>query len=156
MIDLRTIVPLDVETIADSVAKTGHLLVVDEAFAMCGIGAEIAAAMMELAFDDLDAPVGRIHTDPTAHPFSPIHEAAVVITTERIVAGARAVSGRQADHSASAARRAPEGRRPAALPPRRRRRLAAAAAASTAPPRSRGRREQRSIEPRRLPKPAWR
>ena len=91
VIDLRTIVPLDVETIAESVAKTGHLLVVDEAFAMCGIGAEIAAAMMELAFDELDAPVGRIHTDPTAHPFSPIHEAAVVITTDRVVAGARAV-----------------------------------------------------------------
>ena len=91
VIDLRTIVPLDVETIAASVAKTGHLLVVDEAFAMCGLGAEIAAAMMELAFDELDAPVGRIHNDPTAHPFSPIHEAAVVITTEKIVAGARAV-----------------------------------------------------------------
>jgi 2-oxoisovalerate dehydrogenase E1 component len=91
VIDLRTIVPLDVETIAESVAKTGHLLVVDEAFAMCGIGAEIAAAMMELAFDELDAPVGRVHTDPTAHPFSPIHEAAVVISTDRVVAGARAV-----------------------------------------------------------------
>jgi 2-oxoisovalerate dehydrogenase E1 component len=58
---------------------------------MCGVGAEIAAAMMELAFDDLDAPIGRIHTDPTAHPFSPAHEGAVVITTERVVDGARAV-----------------------------------------------------------------
>ncbi|HTU27385.1 MAG TPA: thiamine pyrophosphate-dependent enzyme [Pirellulales bacterium] len=91
VIDLRTIVPLDVETIAASVAKTGHLLVVDEAFSMCGVGAEIAAAMMELAFDDLDAPIGRLHPDPTAHPFSPIHEAAVVITTEKVAAAARAV-----------------------------------------------------------------
>ena len=44
IIDLRTIVPLDLETILASVAKTGHLLVVDEAFAMCGLGAEINAA----------------------------------------------------------------------------------------------------------------
>jgi 2-oxoisovalerate dehydrogenase E1 component len=91
VIDLRTIVPMDVETIAQSVAKTGHLLVVDEAFSMCGVGAEIAAAMMELAFDDLDAPVGRIHTDPTAHPFSPAHEAAVVISTDKVVDAAKAV-----------------------------------------------------------------
>jgi 2-oxoisovalerate dehydrogenase E1 component len=91
VIDLRTIVPLDVETIAKSLAKTGHLLVVDEAFSMCGIGSEIAAAMMEVAFDELDAPVGRIHTDPTGHPFSPAHEGAVIITTERVIDGAKAV-----------------------------------------------------------------
>ncbi len=71
IVDLRTIVPLDVETVAASVAKTGRLLAVDEGFAMCGLGAELAAAMMEHAFDELDAPVGRLHTDPTAHPFSP-------------------------------------------------------------------------------------
>ena len=79
IVDLRTIVPLDVETVAESVAKTGRLLVVDEGFAMCGLGAELAAAMMEHAFDELDAPVGRLHTDPTAHPFSPAHENAVVV-----------------------------------------------------------------------------
>jgi 2-oxoisovalerate dehydrogenase E1 component len=91
VIDLRSIVPLDVETIATSVAKTGRLLVVDEAFSMCGIGAEIAAAMMEHSFDDLDAPVGRVHTEPVAQPFSPVHEAAVVVSNERILAAARAV-----------------------------------------------------------------
>ena len=152
MIDLRTIVPLDVETIAQSVAKTGHLLVVDEAFAMCGIGAEIAAAMMEHAFDDLDAPVGRIHTDPTAHPFSPAHEGAVIITTERVVDGAKAVSGRQADHSAPAARRAIEGRR---RPLRRALRPAPAAAGSTQPP-AQPSRQQRPIGQSRPPRPAWR
>ena len=62
VIDLRTIVPLDVETIVASVAKTGRLLVVDEAHAMCGIGAELAAVVMEHAFDELDAPGG-----PAAH-----------------------------------------------------------------------------------------
>ncbi len=91
IIDLRTIVPLDVESVAASVAKTGRLLVVDEGFAMCGIGAELAAAMMEHAFDELDAPVGRVHTDPTAHPFSPAHENAVVVSVARIVEAAKAV-----------------------------------------------------------------
>ena len=54
-----------------SIAKTGRLLVVDEAHAMCGMGAEMAAVVMEQAFDELDAPVGRLHTDPVSQPFSP-------------------------------------------------------------------------------------
>jgi len=91
IIDLRSIVPLDVETLVASVAKTGRVLVVDEGFAMCGLGAEIAAVMMEHAFDHLDAPVGRLHTDPTAHPFSLVHEHAVIVTPARIVAAAEAV-----------------------------------------------------------------
>ena len=55
VIDLRTIVPLDTVTILASVKKTGRLLVVDEAYAMCGVGAEITAIIMEEAFDELDA-----------------------------------------------------------------------------------------------------
>ncbi len=73
IVDLRTIVPLDVDTVVASVAKTGHLLVVDEGFSMCGLGGELAAVVMEHAFDELDAPVGRLHTDPVGHPFSPAH-----------------------------------------------------------------------------------
>lgn len=92
VIDLRTIVPLDVDTVAASVAKTGRLLVVDEAFSMCGLGAELAAAMMELAFDDLDAPVGRLHTDPVAHPFSPNLEDAIVVSVQKIVDAAKSVA----------------------------------------------------------------
>lgn len=91
VIDLRTIVPLDVDAIARSLEKTGHLLVVDEAFSMCGMGAEIAAAMMEHAFDALDAPIGRLHTEATPHPFSPDHENAVVLSVEKILAAARNV-----------------------------------------------------------------
>jgi len=91
VIDLRTIVPLDVETIAASLEKTGRLLVVDEGFANCGIGAEIAATMMEHAFDAIGAPIGRLHTDPVAHPFAPALEAAVVVSVERIVGAAREV-----------------------------------------------------------------
>ena len=89
VIDLRTIVPLDVETIAASVRKTGRLLVVDEAYAMCGIGAELAAVAMEEVFDWLDAPVGRLHTDPVPQPFSPLLEAAVNVDTAKITGAVR-------------------------------------------------------------------
>lgn len=91
VIDLRTIVPLDVETIVASVRKTGRLLVVDEAHAMCGLGAEIAAIVMEHAFDELDAPVGRFHTPAISQPFSPVLEDSIAPTPERIIAAARAV-----------------------------------------------------------------
>ncbi len=91
VIDLRTIVPLDTQTILTSVAKTGRLLVVDEAHPMCGLGAEIAAEVMEEAFDELDAPAGRLHPDPVTEPFSPALENEIVVTVEKIVAAAKAL-----------------------------------------------------------------
>jgi len=60
VIDLRTLAPLDVEACVASVKKTGHAIVVDEAPKFGGPGAEVAAAIQELAFEYLDAPVGRI------------------------------------------------------------------------------------------------
>ncbi len=91
VIDLRTIVPMDVGTVAASVTKTHRLLIVDEGWSMCGIGAELGQAMNELAYDSLDAPVGRLHTDPISHPFAPALERAMLVNTEKIVAGAREV-----------------------------------------------------------------
>lgn len=91
VIDLRTIVPLDVGSIVASVTRTHYLLVVDEAWAMCGIGGEIAQAINELAFDQLDGPVGRLHTAPTSHPFAPVLERAMLVDTAAIVAAARGV-----------------------------------------------------------------
>ncbi|MEO6906536.1 MAG: thiamine pyrophosphate-dependent enzyme [Abditibacteriaceae bacterium] len=91
VIDLRTIVPLDVDSIVRSVSKTGRVLVVDEAFSMCGLGAEIAATIMEHAFDELDAPVGRLHTDPVAQPFSPSLENEIGVSVEKIVVAAKGV-----------------------------------------------------------------
>ena len=91
VIDLRTLVPLDVATIAASLAKTGHMLIVDEGYSMCGMGAELAPSMMELACDDLDAPIGRIHTDPAAHPFAFSMLEAIMPTVDKVVAGAREV-----------------------------------------------------------------
>ena len=91
VIDLRTIVPLDIDTIKTSVAKTNHLLVVDEDYPTCGVGSEIAAAMMEQAFDNLDAPVGRLHTDAIPQPFSPPLNVAAQITAEKVIAAVKAV-----------------------------------------------------------------
>lgn len=91
VIDPRTIMPLDIETIVASVRKTHRLLIVDEAWAMCGLGGEIAQAINELAFDELDAPPGRLHTAPTSHPFAPVLERAMLVDTARIVQGVRDV-----------------------------------------------------------------
>lgn len=91
VIDLRTIQPLDVETVATSVRKTHRLLVVDEGYAMYGVGAELGQAMNEIAYDDLDAPVARLHTEPVTHPFGPALERAMLVNVDRIVAQARAV-----------------------------------------------------------------
>jgi len=78
LIDPRTVSPLDMETIFRSIAKTGRLMIVDEAFAPCGIGAEIAAQMADLGFDELDAPIRRLNGAHTPTPYSPVLEAAVV------------------------------------------------------------------------------
>ena len=71
VLDPRTLAPLDIDTILASVHKTGRLLVVDEDFAPCGVGAEIAAQVMERAFDDLDAPVRRVNGLFAPAPYSP-------------------------------------------------------------------------------------
>jgi 2-oxoisovalerate dehydrogenase E1 component len=89
VIDLRTIVPLDLKTITASVAKTNRLLVVDEGYAFCGLGAEVIASINELAFDDLDAPIGRLQMEPVAHPFNAAVEAETMPTPDKIVAAAK-------------------------------------------------------------------
>ena len=89
LVDPRTVAPLDVDTILRSVAKTGRLLVVDEDFAHCGLGAEIAAQIAELGFDDLDAPIRRLNGVASPTPYSPVLEAALVPTTDAIEAAIR-------------------------------------------------------------------
>jgi len=71
VIDPRTIAPLDMETISESVRKTGRLLIVDETFQPCGVGAEIAAQVIDAGFDDLDAPIRRLNGAHVATPYSP-------------------------------------------------------------------------------------
>ena len=84
LIDPRTIAPLDIDTILTSVHKTGRLLVVDETFKPCGVGAEIAAQVMKLGFDDLDAPVDRLNGLQAPVPYSAALEAAVVPNAKTI------------------------------------------------------------------------
>jgi 2-oxoisovalerate dehydrogenase E1 component len=89
LIDPRTVAPLDFETIHESVRKTGRLLIVDEAFAPFGVGAEIAARMADTGFDDLDAPIRRLNGLHTPTPYSPPLERAVVPTTDAIARAIR-------------------------------------------------------------------
>ncbi|MFM8988495.1 MAG: transketolase C-terminal domain-containing protein, partial [Alphaproteobacteria bacterium] len=91
VVDLRTIQPLDVDTVAASVRRTHRLLVADEGWAPFGVGAEIGQSIQEACFDHLDAPVARLHTDFTSHPFAPSLERAMLVNTDRIVAAARRV-----------------------------------------------------------------
>jgi 2-oxoisovalerate dehydrogenase E1 component len=86
VIDPRTVAPLDVDTIGRSVAKTGRLLIADEAFAPFGIGAEIAAHVADRYFDELDAPIRRVNGLHTPTPYSPPLETAVVPTTAQLTA----------------------------------------------------------------------
>jgi 2-oxoisovalerate dehydrogenase E1 component len=87
VIDPRTLAPLDMETILASVHKTGRLLIVDEDFAPCGVGAEIATQVMERAFDDLDTPVQRLNGVFAPAPYSPpLME--VMVPNVKAIAGA--------------------------------------------------------------------
>ncbi len=71
VIDPRTLVPLDLETITDSVTRTHRLVVAHEAVAHGGFGAEITARVQDAAFDELDAPIGRVGAPFAPVPFSP-------------------------------------------------------------------------------------
>jgi 2-oxoisovalerate dehydrogenase E1 component len=89
LIDPRTVAPLDTETILASVRKTGRLLIVDEAFGPFGLGAEVAARVADVGFDDLDAPIRRLNGLHTPTPYSPPLEAAVVPDVEAIARAVR-------------------------------------------------------------------
>jgi 2-oxoisovalerate dehydrogenase E1 component len=86
VVDPRTLNPLDIDTVLESVHKTGRLLVVDESFQPCGIGAEISAQVIDRGFDDLDAPIRRLNGAYAPTPYSPALEAAVVPNVAAIVA----------------------------------------------------------------------
>jgi len=94
VIDLRTLRPLDVETVVASVKRTNRLLSVEEGWPVCGIGAELAALMMEHAFDWLDAPVVRVTGKDVPMPYAANLERMAVPQVEDVVAAARALCGR--------------------------------------------------------------
>ena len=85
VIDLRTLSPLDINTILNSVRKTGHLLTVEEGNRNIGVGAEISSRVAEEAFDSLDAPIRRLASKDVPVPFSRNLERAVLPDTEKII-----------------------------------------------------------------------
>ncbi len=91
VIDLRSLRPLDVETISASIHKTNRCVSVEEGWPSCGIGAEIAAQVMEHAFDDLDAPVARVCGEDVPLPYAANLERLALPDPEKVVAAARRV-----------------------------------------------------------------
>jgi len=89
VIDIRSVAPLDQQTILESVIKTGRLLVVDPGPGMCSVASEIAAVVSESVFDSLKAPVLRLTAPSIPVPFSPELEKLMYPTVERIAAAAR-------------------------------------------------------------------
>jgi 2-oxoisovalerate dehydrogenase E1 component len=89
VIDLRSVMPWDQELVAESVARTGRLLVVSEDNLTCGFAAEVAAWASEHCFGDLDAPVTRIGAADTHVAYEPTLERATLPQTEQIEAAAR-------------------------------------------------------------------
>jgi pyruvate dehydrogenase E1 component beta subunit len=91
VIDLRTIRPLDVATIVASVKKTNRLVSVEEGWPTFGMGAELAAAMMEHAFDHLDAPVVRVTGKDVPMPYAANLERLALPRPEDVIQGAKTV-----------------------------------------------------------------
>jgi pyruvate dehydrogenase E1 component beta subunit len=91
VIDLRSLRPIDMPTLLQSVAKTNRCVTVEEGWLACGIGAELSASIMEQAFDDLDAPVTRVGGEDVPMPYAANLEALALPTPGGIVAAAKAV-----------------------------------------------------------------
>ncbi len=91
VIDLRTIRPMDVGAIVESVRKTNRIVSVEEGWPFAGIGSEVAALMMEHAFDYLDAPVTRVTGKDVPLPYASNLERMVLPQTEQVVEAAKAV-----------------------------------------------------------------
>ena len=94
VLDPRTLVPLDLETIVGSVARTHRLVVAHEAVVHGGFGAEIAAQVQSAAFDQLDAPIERVGAPFAPIPFSPPLEDHYLPGRAEVAAAVRASLGR--------------------------------------------------------------
>jgi pyruvate dehydrogenase E1 component beta subunit len=94
VIDLRTLRPLDIAAIVASVKKTNRVVSVEEGWSFAGIGAEIAAVVMEQAFDWLDAPLKRVTAKDVPLPYAANLERLALPQPDDVVAAAKAVSYR--------------------------------------------------------------
>jgi pyruvate/2-oxoglutarate/acetoin dehydrogenase E1 component len=91
VLDLRTLQPLDVEAIVESVSRCHRVLVCHEANPVCGVGSEVAAVIADAAFEYLDAPIRRVTSPHTPVPYAPVLEDAYVPGKEAILKAARAL-----------------------------------------------------------------
>ena len=91
VIDLRTIRPMDLPTVIESVKKTNRCITVDEGYPQCGVGAEIAARLMAEAFDYLDAPVLRVTGKDVPMPYAANLEKLALPSVAEVVEAAKAV-----------------------------------------------------------------
>lgn len=92
VIDPRTIRPLDIETIINSVRKTNRVVVAEESHPFCGVGAEISSQIMERAFDYLDAPVRRVSGADAPMPYAKNLENLAIPGVDQLVAAVREVA----------------------------------------------------------------
>jgi len=91
VIDLRTVRPMDVEAIADSVRRTNRAVVLEEGWGFCGIGAQVVDFIQRECFDDLDAPVIRVHQADVPMPYAKNLERAAKPDAGKAIAAIRKV-----------------------------------------------------------------
>jgi pyruvate/2-oxoglutarate/acetoin dehydrogenase E1 component len=94
VIDLRTLAPLDLESVLQSVRNTNRVVIAHEACRRGGFGGELAAEIQERAFDDLDAPIERVGALDVPIPYRKPLEEAVIPDEGRIIAAVKRVVGR--------------------------------------------------------------
>jgi pyruvate dehydrogenase E1 component beta subunit len=91
LIDIRTLRPLDTQTILASIKKTNRCVIIDEDWGYCGMGAGVLQKIQKPAFDDLDAPIEYVHSDEIPVPFNHYMEEAMMPSVDRIVTAAKEV-----------------------------------------------------------------
>ena len=92
VIDLRTIRPLDVDTVVASVAKTNRCVIVEEGWPFCGIGAQVVDDVQRIAFDDLDAPIMRVTSADVPMPYNKFLERAAKPNPDKVIEAVRQVT----------------------------------------------------------------
>ena len=95
VVDPRTLRPLDLPAIVESVKKTGRLVIVEEGWRFCGLGAQIAESVYTAAFDFLDAPIVRVTGEDVPMPYSRPLEDAAIPDVARVVPAVRSVCGQE-------------------------------------------------------------
>ena len=91
LIDIRTLRPLDTETIIKSIRKTNRCVIIDEDYGYCGMGAGILQKIQKQVFDDLDAPIEYVHSDEIPVPFNHFLEEAMMPSVDKITAAVKEV-----------------------------------------------------------------